>query len=296
MDPLIIVFGLSVGLLVGLTGAGGGSLMTPLLILLFGVNVTTAVGTDLFHGAVTKTAGAVKHLRQRTVDIGLSGWMWAGSLPASLVGVFGLNVVRHHVPGFNQLLMGLLAGALLLTGVAVLARVFYRPEKVDEVQTVRHTRRTKLVAASMGAFVGLIIGATSVGSGTLIAVALILVFRLIPTRVVGTDIFHAGGLLWVASVAQAILGNIDYGLAATILIGSVPGVWLGSHWAVRVPTTGLRGALGIVVLGSGVALLSKAGAHVPTAVVAAVPGLLVVWLAGAWYRQKAKGPSLEAEH
>jgi len=120
---------------------------------------------------------------------------------------------------------------------------------------------------------------TSAGSGALIAVALILVFRLIPTRVVGTDVFHAAILLWAAAIAHVVAGNVDYGLAGTIALGSVPGVWLGSHLSVRVPTGSLRVVLGIVLLGSGLGLLSKAGVAVPTPVLAAVP-LLVAAIAG----------------
>src|SRR5205807_8519610 len=135
-------------------------------------------------------------------------------------------------------------------------------------------RRDKIAAVAVGAFVGFVLGMTSAGSGALIAVALILVFRLIPTRVVGTDVFHAAILLWAAAAAHIIAGDVNFALAGTILIGSVPGVWIGSHLAVRIPTGTLRAALGIVLIGSSLGLLTKAGLEVPTALLAATPAVL----------------------
>lgn len=295
MDPKIILFGLGVGILIGITGAGGGSLMTPLLILVAGINPLTAVGTDLAYGAVTKTAGGIKHLRQQTVDVGFSTWMALGSVPAAIAGVFVLSALRHSVPGFDSAFNVALAGVLLLTGVAVLARAFVLPRHSGEHASVTLTRRNKLAAICIGAVVGFTVGATSVGSGSLIAVSLILVFRLAPTRVVGTDVFHAAIILWAAAAAQAVVGNIDYALAATILIGSVPGVWLGSHIAVRVPLGALRGVLAVCVIGSGLALASKAHVAIPTAVIAVVPVLVAGWLVAARLWQRPREPALELE-
>jgi uncharacterized protein len=123
----------------------------------------------------------------------------------------------------------------------------------------------------LGLFVGFVLGLTSAGSGALIAVGLILIFRLVPTRVVGTDVFHAGILLWAAATAHVVAGNVDFGTAGTILIGSVPGVWIGSRWSVRVPTAVLRTMLAVVLTGSGLGLLAKAGTGIPAAVLAAFP-------------------------
>jgi hypothetical protein len=133
-----------------------------------------------------------------------------------------------------------------------------------------------------------VLGVTSAGSGTLIAVGLILIFRLVPTRVVGTDVFHAAVLLWAAALAHVVAGNVDYGLMGTILIGSLPGVWIGSNLAVRVPTASLRLGLAIVMIGSGLGLLSKAGAGIPGYVLAAVPVLLAVVVGWKQLSERAK--------
>ena len=292
MDPLIILFGLGVGILVGLTGMGGGSLMTPLLILVFGVKPVTAIGTDLAYAAVTKTVGGWKHFRQSTVDMRLSSWMAIGSVPAAIGGVYVLELLERRLGAdFDTTLLAVLAGALLFTGVAVLARAFMMPWLNDrERATVDMQRRHKIAAVSIGVFVGFVLGVTSAGSGALIAVALIMVFRLVPTRVVGTDVFHAAILLWAAAAAHLIAGNIDFALAGTILIGSVPGVWLGSHWSVRVPTATLRTALGVVLLGAGLGLATKAGADIPAPVLAVVPVVLAGVVAAApvrsWLRER----------
>ncbi len=265
MDPLLIGFGLGVGVLVGMTGIGGGSLMTPLLILLFGVNPITAVGTDLAYAAVTKTVGGYKHWLQKTVDLRLCAWMAVGSVPAAIGGVYVLDVLEsEYGAGFDNLLLRMLAAALLLSGAATLARTFMKRFQARERSEVPMERRHKVGAVLLGVFVGFVLGVTSAGSGALIAVGLILVFRLVPTRVVGTDVFHAAILLWAAAAAHIVSGNVDFGLAANILIGSVPGVWMGSHWSVRVPEATLRLTLSTVLIGAGVALLAKSGLGIPT--------------------------------
>ncbi|MDP9386139.1 MAG: sulfite exporter TauE/SafE family protein [Actinomycetota bacterium] len=274
MDPAIIVFGLAVGILVGLTGMGGGALMTPILILIFGVSPVTAIGTDLAYGAVTKTVGGWRHFRNGLVDMRLSGWMAVGSVPSAIAGVVSLQILAGEAGGaFDKYVLVAVAGALLLTGVAVLVRIMVFPYLSEsEVHGFRGTRGDKVRAVVVGGFVGFVLGVTSAGSGGLIAVALILVFRLVPTRVVGTDVFHAAVLLWAATVAHMIAGNIDYLLAATILCGSVPGVVLGSSLTPKVPTNALRIVLAVVLIGSAMGLVSKAGAEVPPAVLVAVPG------------------------
>jgi uncharacterized membrane protein YfcA len=278
MDPLIILFGLGVGALVGLTGMGGGSLMTPLLIIVFGIKPVTAVGTDLAYGAVTKTVGGWRHFRHGTVDMGLSGWMAVGSVPAAVGGVYVLEAIqRSYGKEFDDVMLTAVAGALLFTGVAVLARSMFLPKLIDkEKDRVEMTRRNKLSAVVLGVFVGFVLGVTSAGSGSLIAVGLILLFRLAPKEVVATDVFHAAILLWAAAAAHIVAGNVDYSLMVNILLGSIPGVWLGSHLVTKVEVTTLRTALAIVLIGSGLGLLTKAGAPIPSSVLGAVPVLLVV--------------------
>jgi uncharacterized protein len=297
MDPLIIFFGLGVGAMVGLTGMGGGSLMTPLLILVFGVTPVTAVGTDLAYAAVTKTVGGFKHFRQRTVDMGLSGWMAVGSVPSAVGGVYVLELLqRAYGASFDSMLLGMLAAALLFTGVAVLARALFLPKLVDrERETVQLERRHKVSAVVIGVFVGFVLGVTSAGSGALIAVALIMVFRLVPRRVVGTDVFHAAILLWAAAVAHVLAGNVDWALAGTILLGSVPGVWIGSHWSVRIPVSTLRTVLGVVLLGAGAGLASKAGLDVPAPVLASVPVGVALLIGTQYLLRRLRPPVVQPE-
>jgi uncharacterized protein len=297
VDPALIAFGLGVGVLVGMTGIGGGSLMTPMLILVFGITPVTAIGTDLAYAAVTKTVGGYKHWRQKTVDLSLSGWMALGSVPAAVFGVYVLDVLeRHYGKAFEDLLLALLAGALLLTGAMTLARSFLRRFHDRERSDFSLERRHKLAAVTLGVLVGFVLGVTSAGSGALIAVGLILAFRLVPTRVVGTDVFHAAILLWGAAAAPIVSGNVDFGLAGTILLGSVPGVWIGSHWSVRVPADVLRATLAIVLIGAGLALLGKAGAGVPVEALVPFPLLVVMLLmAVVWRDRRDRAERREAE-
>jgi uncharacterized membrane protein YfcA len=287
VDLGIVGFGLGVGILVGMTGIGGGSLMTPLLILAFGITPVTAVGTDLAYGAVTKTVGAYKHWRQGTVDFTLSSWMAVGSVPSAIGGVYVLHLIEKAAgQSFDDLLVTLLAGTLLLCGVATLARAFLKRFHERERATVPMDRRHKVGAVVLGALVGFIIGITSAGSGALIAVGLILMFRLLPTRVVGTDVFHAAIVLWAAAAAHIVSGNVDFGLAGNILIGSVPGVWLGSHWSVRVPVPVLRATLGVVLIGAGLALLIKAGAGIPVEAIVPFPVAVVALMVAVAIRDR----------
>lgn len=281
IDPLIVLFGLGVGIMVGLTGMGGGSLMTPALILVFGTSPLVAVGTDLAYAAVTKTVGGAKHFRQRTVETSLALWMALGSVPAALVGVYALELAERAAgESFERLLLTALAGALLFTGLAVLARaLLLRRLVASERQGFPLARRHKVAAVIIGVFVGFVLGVTSAGSGALVAVALILLFRLVPASVVGTDVFHAALLLWAAALAHLVAGNIDFALAGTILIGSIPGVWLGSHFSVRLPVAVLRTLLGVVLVGSGLMLLLKSGAEVAPVALIVLPLAVGVYFA-----------------
>ncbi len=297
MDPLIVLFGFGVGIMVGTTGIGGGSLMTPLLILVFHTKPAIAIGTDLAYAAVTKTVGGWRHFRQGTVDMGISLWLAVGSVPGALGGVYVLHALERALgaDAFDNLVLELVAGALLVTGLAVLGRAFFFPGAVArERETVRLVRRHKLAASGLGVSVGFVLGLTSAGSGSLIAVGLILAFRLTPRRVVGTDVFHAAILLWVASGAHVLSGNVDFGLAGNILVGSIPGVWAGASLSLRLPENGLRPTLGIVLLAAGLALLNKAGATFPTALIFVVP-LAIAAVLVAVHVGRARGARVAAE-
>jgi len=273
LDPVVVLFGLGVGILVGLTGIGGGSLMTPLLILFTGTSPAVAIGTDLAYGAVTKTLGGWRCLRQGTVDLTLSGWLAVGSLPGALLGVWLLERLQSaYGDAFQPYLLGALAGMLVVVAVAILVRALFMPHLVaQERETALLDGRRKVTTVAIGLVLGTALGLTSVGSGALIGLALILVFKLTPRRVVGTDVFHAAILLWTAGIAHGFAGNVDYLLAATILLGSIPGVWIGTALLPRVPAAGLRPALGCVLLAAALGVLSKAGLGMPATAIVGVP-------------------------
>src|SRR3954467_1001931 len=291
MDPFIVLFGFGVGVLVGLTGMGGGSLMTPLLIVVFGVKPVTAVGTDLAYGAITKTLGGWRHLRLRTVDMGLSTWISLGSVPAAVGGVYVLNAIEDaYGSEFDDLMIAAVAAALLFTGTAVMIRALFAKQLIERERFVP-SRRNKLAAITLGVFVGFVLGVTSAGSGTLIAIGLIIVFRVAPRQVVGTDVFQAAILLWAAAIAHIFSGNVDWGLAGTILLGPLPGVWRGSPLITKVRVDALRMGLAIVLIGSGLGLLTKAGADIPPGVLALTPLALTVALLG-YHRRSSRKPRL----
>jgi uncharacterized protein len=273
VNPEIVLFGLGVGILIGLTGIGGGALMTPLLIIALGVHPVIAVGTDLTYGAITKTFGGYKHLRKGTVDLGVSKWLAYGGVPGSLVGV--LLVDRLHSAygkGFDRALVACIAGALIVVASVVLVRTLLLGQLAErENASYRFTRRAEIAAMALGFVLGVILGMTSVGSGALIGVAMIVIFRLTPQRVAGSSVFLAALLLWVAGLAQVASGNVDYGLVGNILIGSMPGVWIGTHFVDKVPDQALRVTLGAALLGSALAMVNNAGGTMPVGVIFGAP-------------------------
>ncbi len=289
MDPAIILFGLGIGVLVGMTGMGGGSLMTPMLILVFGIQPTTAIGTDIFYSAITKTVGAWRHLRMRTVNLGLTVWLAAGSVPAAILGVWAISILKDHLgeDQLNSVVYALLGGTLLMVGIITLARALILSNLIDERDDFEIKTRHKVAAVTIGATTGFVIGITSAGSGTVIAILLIAVFRLTPRRVVGTDVFHAAILLWAAGIAHWIGGNVDFHLAANILIGSVPGVIIGAALSGRAPQGLLRTALGLVLVGSGIVTIQKGDPTLwPIAAAVAGLGFALVLYGPRWYERR----------
>src|SRR6266480_7588281 len=259
MDPVVIALGFGIGVLVGMTGMGGASLMTPLLILVVGTAPVTAIGTDIFYGAVTKTVGGWRHLKKHTVHLGLVFWLAVGSVPAAIAGVSLIEYLQQNYgeDTVNKVALGMVGAALIVVGVATLIRSLFLRDVIPDRYAMHMYRRHKVIAVITGLVTGFIIGLTSAGSGTLIAIVLIAVFRLTPQRVVGTDIFHAAILLWAAGIAHWVGSNIDFGLAANILVGSIPGVLIGSQLAVKIPTGFLRNALGVVMIASAIVLIIK---------------------------------------
>jgi uncharacterized membrane protein YfcA len=248
--------GLLIGLLVGVTGMGGGALLTPFLILVFGFKPTLAVGTDILHGAVFKTFGAVRHRRLGTVHARMTFWMFLASGPMSLVGVQTAEWLQgRYGDGVESTSAKVIGAALVLGGLGFLAKTFVRRGVQPDNAPFLLQHRDRVMAVALGGVGGFIVGLTSVGSGTFFALVMLLVFPLTAAKIVGTDIFHAAALLWVAGFAHLIHGNVDLGAMAWLLLGSIPGILLGSQITVKLPERSLRVALATVLLASGVRLL-----------------------------------------
>jgi uncharacterized membrane protein YfcA len=265
VDPGIVVAGLFIGTLIGLTGMGGGSLTTPFLILFAGVRPVLAVGTDLIYSAATKWLGAAVHLRQRTVDLRLAAMLGLGSVPASLIGVRVVNGLGGSAD--EVVAKGLGAALILVAGVLLLRRPIERalkrrtvtrsgwPGASDPSSSLR-PRVGALATVGLGAAVGFLVGFTSVGSGTLIVAALLLLYPALPLgKVVGTDVMQAALLTSVAGVAYLGLGQVDLSLAAALLAGSLPGVVIGSRLSAKAPEHVLQPVLAGVLMLAGARLL-----------------------------------------
>jgi uncharacterized membrane protein YfcA len=245
-----VLAGLLVGVLVGMTGMGGGSLMTPMLILLFGFDPKTAVGTDILHGAVFKSFGAWRHRSLGNVHLPLAAWLFVGSGPCSLAGV---QLASSFSDAAQSTMSKVIGGALIVGGLGFLAKTFVKPRPTDAA--FRLSRRDKIVAVLIGASCGFVVGLTSVGSGTFFGLFMLFLFPLSATRMVGTDVTHAAALLWVAGAGHLLHGNVDLHAIAWLLVGSIPGVLVGSHLSIRVPERALRTAFAFVLALSGIKLV-----------------------------------------
>lgn len=255
IQPQAIALGAVVGVLVGLTGMGGASLMTPLLVLVLGVKPVLAVGTDLIYSSVTKAVGSVVHLRQGTPDIKIAIRMAWGSVPGALLGVLALSRLekRLDTAALNGLIVHLLGIMLILVAITMLIRLALSGRlPLPALDTQRWVRVLLPVA---GFVVGFLVGLTSVGSGTLLVVALSLCTRLPASRLVGTDIVHAVLLTAVAGIAHLAIGNVNIPLTASLLIGSIPGVLIGSRLCTYLPDRSVRLALAGTLLVSGLRLI-----------------------------------------
>ena len=250
--------GLAIGLLVGMTGMGGGSLMTPMLVLLFGFKPTVAIGTDILHGAIFKSFGAVRHRQLGTVHARLTLWMLLGSAPLSLAGVGLATWLKHRYgEGFEGTAEQILGAALVLGGLGFLAKAYLHGKGDDRPFLL--ARRDRVTALLIGLAGGFVVGLTSVGSGTFFGLAMLMLFPLTAAKIVGTDIFHAAALLWVAGIGHLVAGNVDLGATAWLLLGSIPGVLAGSQLTVKLPERSLRIGLATVLALSGVKLVGIPG-------------------------------------
>jgi uncharacterized protein len=251
--------GLLIGLLVGMTGMGGGSLLTPILVIFFGFKPTLAVGTDVLHGAIFKSFGAVRHRRLGTVHARLTLWMFLGSGPMSLLGVVVATWLKHHSSGAEEIEAYAVGVALVIGGIGLIAKTFIQRGVQPSDDPFLLTRRDRVIAVTLGAVCGFVVGLTSVGSGTFFGLVMVLVFPLTLPKIVGTDIFHAAALLWVAGFGHLAAGNVDLRTMGWLLTGSIPGVLISSQFTLRVPDRALRLGLATVLMLSGVKLIDFPG-------------------------------------
>ena len=240
IDLLYALSGFTVGLLVGMTGVGGGSLMTPLLILLFGIHPATAVGTDLLYAAATKTGGSLVHGLARSIHWPIVGRLACGSIPASVVTLSVLWWLNLDSALARSVINLVLCFALFLTAAALIFRNAimnrYR-RRFDQLRPEDTARATIVVGIALGVLVSI----SSVGAGAVGVVALLLLYPQLPTaRIIGSDIAHAVPLTLVAGTGHWIIGTVDWHLMGSLLAGSLPGIFIGSYLAVRVPEKALR--------------------------------------------------------
>ena len=275
MDYRISIVGLFIGFLVGLTGMGGGSLLAPIMILVFRIPPVWAVGTDIAYSTVTKALGSVVHIRQKNVNFKVALWLACGSVPATFLSVSLVQYIRkHYGTVVNGIILHTLGFTLLLVAVLLVLKplIMHRLDQ-KRIETQKQaaskcemdlTKRSNhwekwyrpLVTALVGAFVGFLVGLTSVGSGTLIIVSMAFLFpRLTAKELVGTDIFQAFMLLAAGAIAYLSAGTINWPIVGMLLIGSLPGVFLGSKLSKFIPDRYMRPVLATVLVISGLKLI-----------------------------------------
>ncbi len=259
-DIAFIFSGFLVGVVVGLTGVGGGSLMTPILIFFFDIKPYLAVGTDLLFAAFTKMGGTVNMARQRLVPWRVVAQLSAGSIPAALLTLYVLHTLGPATEGVQKLMTTTLGVALLLTAAAMLFKVVRGKQvprslahgQLDQATRAGHWSLPLLFGAIIGALVTL----TSVGAGAIGVTVLLILFPLLPLpRIIGADIAYAVPLTLVAGLGHASLGSVDWTLLAKLLAGSLPGIWLGSHLVSKTPERLIRSVLSVLLAWAGVKLV-----------------------------------------
>jgi uncharacterized membrane protein YfcA len=251
--------GLGVGIVVGMTGVGGGSLMAPIMMLVFGVAPATAVGTDLWFAGITKVFGAGVHRKQGTIDYGILKRMFMGSIPAAALTLWWL-----YASAGAQMKNGAMIKALGITLILSSTAALFRKQFHAVGESLRATHPTGSKAAqpaltvACGAILGFLVTFTSIGAGALGAVMLLYLYprRLTPSALVGTDITHAIPLTFLAGTGHLLMGNVDYGLLGSLLVGSIPGILLGSLFALRAPAQMIRTAIAIVLALVGIKMLT----------------------------------------
>lgn len=250
----IVLMGLLIGFLVGLTGVGGAALLTPVLILL-GINPAIAVGTDLAYNSITKFFGSIQHWRQKTINFKLVKYLALGSIPSAICAVGTLHLFDSFFNNQDQVIKHALGYVLILVALVTLIKTFMSEKyNLNHIQLKPlHEKRTLTIV--IGVVLGFLVGLTSIGSGSLFALAMILLYKLRPGELVGTDIAHAFLLVTAAGIMHAGIGNVDFLLTFNLLLGSIPGVILGSTLSSKLPSKPLRAMLALMILISGLKLI-----------------------------------------
>lgn len=254
MSIEITIMGLLVGFLVGLTGVGGAALLTPILIII-GVQPSIAVGTDLIYNAVTKLFGTIQHWKQKTVNFTLVKYLAMGSIPGAVLAVCALHFLANVYHNQEETIKSALGYVLILVSAATIVRVFFDKKLRPNRWQLAPMEEKKGLTIGIGIVFGFMVGLTSIGSGSLFAVAMLYLYRMQASELVGTDIAHAFLLVTVAGALHAGIGSIDYLLAGNLLLGSIPGVMFGSTLSAKVPTKPLRTIVATIILISGLKLI-----------------------------------------
>lgn len=252
--PEIVMLGLFTGFLVGLTGVGGAALLTPVMIL-FGMNPSIAVGTDLFYNSITKFLGAIQHVRQKTVNFKLVRQFACGSIPGAIAAAVLLKLHGSFSAGQETWMKLILAVMLIIVACLILFRQWLEPYLKENRWQAKAMHEKRNVMIAVGFVLGVAVGMTSIGSGSLFALALLYFFRMKGSEIVGTDIAHAFLLVTAAGLMHAGMGHVNYALAFQLLAGSVPGVMIGSTLSAKVPTKPLRAVMAMLILISGVMMI-----------------------------------------
>ena len=258
MDWLYTLSGFIVGFVVGVTGVGGGSLMTPVLVLVFGIAPATAVGTDLLYASLTKMGGSWVHGRRGTVDWKVVKLLAMGSLPAALLSMALLHYLALDEKHLKTLITSVLSIALLLTAAALLFKPYLIKlgRRPDGVMFELHAHHLTGATILTGAILGVLVTISSVGAGALGVVVLLFLYPRAPmAKIVGTDIAHAVPLTLIAGLGHAALGTVNYGLLGSLLLGSLPGIYLGSHLGIKIPDQVLRPILATMLIIIGIKLM-----------------------------------------
>jgi len=280
LNPYIVLGSAVVGFLVGLTGAGGGALMTPMLILLFGVKPTTAISSDLVAAVLMRPVGAVVHMTKRTVNYALVGWLVLGSVPAALLGADALHLLGES-KGAEKDVQIVLGVALLVGAAAMVFRVLLdRRSGLRRQGLIGEVAPRPVPTVAIGAVGGFVVGMTSVGSGSLMIVLLLFLYPMIgANQLVGTDLTQAVPLTVAAALGALAFGHVSFGVTASLVVGSVPAVFVGSLISSRAPDRSIRPAITFVIFASGLKYVGLSTTALGWTLGIVLLGSIVLWLA-----------------